>query len=84
LELKAMKEEATVRASLIRPAAAPQGRRSLLIGAGAVGAATLAVKVLPGTTPPAAALATAKAAADTAGGYQLTPHVLRYYETARA
>ena len=79
-----MKEEATVQASLIR--SAPQGRRNLLIGAsaGAVAAAAVAVKVLPGATPPAATLATAKAAAEPAAGYQLTPHVLRYYETARA
>ena len=59
-------------------------RRGLLIGAGAAGAATLAVKVLPGAMPPTATAAAAKAALDPAGGYQLTPHVLRYYETARS
>jgi hypothetical protein len=66
-------------------AANPLKRRGLLIGAGAAGAAALAVKVMPGAAPVAAtASAAAKTAVDTAGGYQLTPHVLRYYETTRA
>ena len=67
------------------PAASPLKRRGLLIGAGAVGAAVLAAKTLPGTAPVAAtAAATAKKAVDTSGGYQVTDHVLRYYETTRA
>jgi hypothetical protein len=65
-------------------AANPLKRRGLLIGAGAAGAAVVAVKVIPGAAPVATVAVAAKAAADTAGGYQLTPHVLRYYETARA
>ena len=65
-------------------AANPLKRRGLLIGAGAAGAAALAVKVMPGAAPVATAAVAAKTAVDTAGGYQLTPHVLRYYETARA
>jgi hypothetical protein len=66
------------------PAPQPLKRRGLLVGAGAAGAAVLAVKVLPGAAPVAPVVAAAKAVVDGAGGYQLTPHVLRYYETARA
>jgi hypothetical protein len=57
-------------------------RRGLLLGAGVAGAAALAVKALPGTATEVAAVA-AKPALDPAGGYQLTPHVLRYYETTK-
>lgn len=63
--------------------AQPLKRRGLLLGAGAAGAAVLAVKALPGAAPAAAATVAAKAVVDSAGGYQLTQHVLRYYETAR-
>ena len=62
----------------------PLKRRGLLIGAGAAGAAALAVKVMPGSAPVAAVAAAAPAAVDAAGGYQVTAHVLRYYETTRA
>ncbi len=66
-------------------AATPLKRRGLLIGAGAAGAAVLAAKALPGAAPVATATAvTAKTAIDTRGGYQVTDHVLRYYETTRA
>jgi formate dehydrogenase major subunit len=48
------------------------------------GAAVLAARALP-TAPAeaAAAAAAAKPAVDDTGGYQLTRHVLRYYETAK-
>ena len=66
-------------------AANPLKRRGLLLGAGAAGAAVLAVKALPAATPLAStAAAVAPAVTDAAGGYQLTQHVLRYYETTRA
>ena len=65
-------------------AANPLKRRGLLLGAGAAGAAALAVKALPGAAPAATAAVVPKAAADTAAGYRLTPHVLRYYETTQA
>ena len=66
-------------------AADPLKRRGLLIGAGAAGAAVLAAKVLPGAAPVATATAgAATQAIDAAGGYRLTDHVLRYYETTRA
>jgi hypothetical protein len=62
-------------------------RRGLLIGAGAAGAAVLAAKALPGAAPVAPVVAAAEAtnaAVDASGGYQVTAHVLRYYETARS
>ena len=66
------------------PIQTPATRRGLVIGAGVAGAAALAVKVVPGQKVATTAVATAaKAAVDTTGGYQLTQHVLRYYETTR-
>ena len=58
-------------------------RRGLLLGAGVAGAAVLAAKALPGTASETVVEAAVKPALDPAGGYQLTPHVLRYYETAK-
>lgn len=62
----------------------PLKRRGLLIGAGAAGAVVLAAKTLPGVAPVAPAVVAAKKAIDPSGGYQVTDHVLRYYETTRA
>ena len=67
-------------------------RRKLLVGAGITGiagAAAVAVKTLPGALPGvgttgAATAGVAKAAADTGGGYRLTAHIRRYYETTQA
>ena len=64
--------------------AQPLKRRGVLLGAGAAGVAALAVKALPGAAPVAAPLVATKTIVGGAAGYQLTPHVLRYYETARA
>jgi len=63
-------------------AAAPLSRRTLFAGAGAVGAMAAAASALPLLKPvaPAVAAALPKAAE---GGYQLTEHVERYYQTAR-
>lgn len=56
-------------------------RRTVFAGVGAVGAATAAAALLPGVVqpPPPAAAATPVAS----GGYQLTAHVQRYYQTAK-
>jgi len=62
----------------------PLKRRGLLLGAGAAGAAALVVKVMPGAAPVATAAVATKKVIDPAGGYQVTPHVLRYYETTRS
>ena len=59
-------------------------RRSLMAGAGMAATAAVAMKALPGAVPAAVAPALAKAASDTSGGYQLTAHVRRYYETTQA
>ena len=66
---------------------APATRRGLLAGVGIAAVATVATKVLPGAPPVVAAVspaAAARKAVDTSGGYQLTPHVRRYYETTQA
>lgn len=57
-------------------------RRRLFAGAGGVGALAAAAAVLPLAKPEAPAPLVGQAGtAD--GGYQLTEHVKRYYQTAR-
>jgi len=59
-------------------------RRRWFAAAGTVGAAAAVVSVLP--TPPAAPAAQANAALPKpkrGGGYQVSAHVERYYDTAR-
>ncbi len=64
------------------PAASPLSRRTLFAGAGTAGALAAAAALLPKAAGPvAAALPAAPAVVD--GGYQLTEHVQRYYQTAR-
>jgi hypothetical protein len=58
-------------------------RRGLIVGAGAVGVAAIAAHSLRGRTVEAVAVETAKPQARSAG-YRATPHVLRYYETAKS
>lgn len=60
-------------------------RRHLLAGLGAAGAAGVAVTALPlvKTAAPAAAPAALAPAPEAGGGYQVTQHVLRYYQTAK-
>jgi hypothetical protein len=56
----------------------------VVAGAGAAGTLAAAVAVLPRVAPQAAAVAQATAPlAEGDGGYQLTDHVKRYYQTAR-
>jgi hypothetical protein len=59
-------------------------RRHWVLGVGAAGAAAVAVKALPGTVPTAPPAAPVEPIVDTAGGYRLTAHVRRYYETTQA
>ena len=63
--------------------AKPLKRRGLLLGAGVTGAAVVAAKAMPGSAAAPLVEAAAKPPLDPAGGYQLTPHVLRYYETTK-
>ncbi len=65
-----------------KTAVSPLSRRHVFAGAGAVGAMAAAAALLPRPPQPAAAVA-AKAAPSAEGGYQLTQHVLRYYQTTR-
>ncbi len=58
-------------------------RRTLMAGAGIAATAAVAMKALPGAVPASVAAAVTKAAPDTCGGYQLTAHVRRYYETTQ-
>ena len=64
----------------------PVKRRGLMFGLGAAGAAAVAIKLVPGTQPVATATPTSKPAAgsEPEGGYRLSAHVKRYYETARS
>lgn len=68
-------------------AASPQGpaldRRRLFGGAATVGALAAAAAVLPRVESAAPAAEAAAPQADTAGGYRLTAHIQRYYQTAR-
>ena len=60
-------------------------RRHWVFGAGAAGAAALAVKALPGAAPAApVAVAASTEAPDSAGGYRLTAHIQRYYDSAKS
>lgn len=65
---------------------APLKRRGWLLGLGAAGAAAVVAKALPVAVVEQQAVAVAATVAPEAGagGYQLSPHVLRYYETARS
>ena len=58
-------------------------RRSFFLGAAATGAAAAAIVALPGVPAPEAALQEPKPAPEKGGGYSLTDHVKRYYQTAR-
>ncbi|WP_341886902.1 formate dehydrogenase [Variovorax sp. YR752] len=58
-------------------------RRTVFAGAGTAGALAAAAALLPKATVEAP-VAETKPEADTAkGGYQVTQHVLRYYQTTR-
>jgi hypothetical protein len=58
-------------------------RRSLFAGAAGAGALAAAAVVLPQTSKPAAVAVATDRSPDPDGGYQVTPHVLRYYQTAK-
>jgi hypothetical protein len=58
-------------------------RRRVFAGAGTVGALAAVAAVLPVAPTLPQATAQPKAAPDTTGGYQLTEHVRRYYQTAK-
>ncbi len=62
-------------------------RRTALAGVGVAGAAAVAATVLPSGGTPVQTAATAAAVptqVDSAGGYRMTEHIQRYYDTTRA
>jgi hypothetical protein len=59
------------------------GRRRVFAAGGTVGALAVAAAVLPLSRPAETTASAAKPAPDQGGGYQLTEHVLRYYQTTR-
>ena len=58
-------------------------RRGFFFGAAATGAAAAAVVALPGVGIPEAAVIEPKPAPEKGGGYSLSEHVKRYYQTTR-
>ena len=65
------------------PSARLAARRSLFAGAAGVGALAAAAVVLPQTSKPAAVAVAKVRSPEPDGGYQVTQHVLRYYQTAK-
>ncbi|WBY03357.1 formate dehydrogenase [Ramlibacter tataouinensis] len=58
-------------------------RRTLFAGAATTGALAVAGSLLPGARRELEATAAQPKAPERGGGYQLTEHVKRYYETTR-
>jgi cysteine synthase len=64
----------------------PQGklsRRTLFAGAGTVGAVAAVASMLPAVQPAESTVQQPKAAPAKGGGYQLSEHVKRYYQTTK-
>lgn len=58
-------------------------RRGMLVGAGVAGAAAVAVSALPRQTLVPAVAQAVEPAPEQGGGYRLSAHVMRYYQTAK-
>ena len=58
-------------------------RRTMFIGAGTIGAVAAVATLLPSVQQPAVPLEAKSPPENGGGGYQLTEHVKRYYQTAR-
>jgi hypothetical protein len=74
-ELKMQKEQAKDQAT--------PSRRGFFMGAAATGAAAVAVTAMPGLNTPSAELNKLPPAPENGGGYSLSEHVKRYYQTTR-
>lgn len=72
--------------SPLRPegSTAPVARRTLVVGAGVAGAAAVAATVLQGHGVPVPDAVGGGTETVEPGGYRLSAHVLRYYETTKA
>jgi hypothetical protein len=64
--------------------AAKVHRRGLVVGVGVAGAAAIAAQALHRGLVEGQVAVAVKALPPKGDGYQLTPHVLRYYETTKA
>jgi len=58
-------------------------RRNVFVGAATAGALGTAATLLPRTAQPPGTTPEAKPAPERGGGYRVTDHVLRYYDTTR-
>jgi hypothetical protein len=58
-------------------------RRHVFAGAGTAGALAVAAAAMPLAGEAEKLAAAPQATPDQGGGYQVTPHVLRYYQTTR-
>lgn len=58
-------------------------RRGFFFGAAATGAVAAVAVALPGVQAPEAALRESRPAPEKGGGYSLSDHVKRYYQTTR-
>jgi hypothetical protein len=82
LACQAAKETELIESLKTAPAPGPLSRRTLFAGAGTAGALAVGAALLPKVAAPVLPVAPAlPAVAD--GGYRLTEHVQRYYQTAR-
>ena len=66
----------------VQDQAAPS-RRGFFMGAAAAGAAAAAVTAMPGLSTPSSELNPLPPAPENGGGYSLSEHVKRYYQTTR-
>ena len=66
-----------------KPNSPAVGRRTVMVGAGAVGALAAAAALRPGGASAPAAQATTALPPAAEGGYRLTEHIKRYYAKAR-
>lgn len=62
---------------------ATASRRGFFMGTAAAGVAAAAVTAMPGIHTPSAELNQLPAAPENGGGYSLSEHVKRYYQTTR-
>jgi hypothetical protein len=76
------KEEQLMQKEQVKDQVAPS-RRGFFMGAAAAGATVAAVTAMPGLSTPTADLKALPPAPENGGGYSLSEHVKRYYETTR-
>ena len=58
-------------------------RRGMLVGAGVAGAAAVAVTAVPQSLKAPPVATTPETTPEQGGGYRLSAHVMRYYQTAK-